>query len=309
MRNWRGNRRYLVLVVALTGGVLATILAAVAALGPRWAVPHMLPLGVLVAIEALLTQRLVRQARQTWTEQWPRRLLEWAVLLLVIRGWSLAASPRPFWATITPWLRDPVAAFDMRFLAYCMLSFMCWAIATALGGEVWRWTAERAADVVARDTIERGHLDEERAEVMRRFDQRLATLVGVAVVCALWALRGESGGLALLGRGAGLAVGGVWVTIGCAFALHSAAKLNQLYDGWCSDNVVIETGVMRRWSRGSGLLVGLLIVLGPLLGLVTLVTPPPPLAPLFAALVFLVGVMYAIALLPSASCCFRSRCC
>ncbi|MBA3945293.1 MAG: DUF4129 domain-containing protein [Herpetosiphonaceae bacterium] len=280
MRKLFLNGWNLLLVVILLGGLLVSLSAALASV-PSFAVPGLVPVGLVIVIEVLVTQRIVVASRLSWGDQGRLRGLEWALILAIVRIWVLLTDGRGVIEQVTPWLRDPVAFFTQRYMVHVALVFIIWVIATGLGHQVLLWSAEIARiPQLSRHTIERSHVDAEQAEAVRRFDSQLIGLVTLALLLAVFALRGESTQFQLLQPNIARVGGGAFAAALVALLLHSAAHLRQITDSWSLDGAQVEAGVIQNWQRMGLLVMAVALIVGPLLAPLALLVPPLPLIPL-----------------------------
>ncbi len=284
MRKLFLNGWNLLLVVILLGGVLTSLSAALASL-PGFAVPGLVPVGLVIVVEALITQRIVVASRLSWGDQGRLRGLEWVLILAVVRVWALLTDGGSVSEQITPWLRDPVSFFNQRYMVHVLLAFITWSMATGLGHQVLLWSAEVIPlPQLSRQTIERSHVDAEQAEAVRRFDNQLIGVVALALLLASFALRDERTQFQLLQPSIARAGGGAFAAALVALLLHSAAHLRQITDGWSLDGAQVEAGVVQNWQRMGLLVIAGAFILGPLLGPLALLVPPLPLVPLINVL-------------------------
>ncbi len=292
MRTLLPNIRVLILVVLVVCGALAAGQAALWSFGPEWQIRWALPVVLVITLEAILSQRIVVAERQTWADQWRLRLFEAVMLAVLVRGWVMAADGRPLRAQIEPWLRDPLSFFSIPFICYGLVAAATWGLATWLSGQVLLWSAAPGGGAaVERGTILRGHLDVEASEVVARFDRVLLAVGALALGAALIAVRGATPGWALLATVPGQAVIGALAVVGGGLLLHSTARLQQLHTGWRSDGAAVDQRIPRQWSRASTLLLVVLALLGPALGALARVAPPPPLIPVANALLWLLSLL------------------
>jgi len=307
MRQLRLTIWHLGLVIVIVVGSLSGVLAGVQTLLPRWQTPWLLPLVVLVAVDAGLTQWVVERDRQGWSEQIVVRVVEATLLVVLARLASLVAEGTPL-STIGTWLRDPLAFFGGRWSEYVIIAFVVWLVATSLTHRVAQFNAAPPHPGVRELRIDQAVLLNERAMALARFDRAWLTLT----------ILGVAGVVAALFRAPLLDVISSWsslqlllAVLGCALAgvlLHSEGQLEFLQFRWQIDQLAIAPAVTQRWRRTTWLLACGAIVLALLLGgAVRFVPPLPPLLPvlnvlltLLVLLTWLIVALVSLVLLPFA---------
>jgi hypothetical protein len=298
MRNLRLTIWHLLLVILIAVGSLIGVLAGVRTILPTWQTPWLLPLLVLIAADAVITQWVVERERQTLSEQGILRVVEATLLIVATRIASLAGEGAPL-SNMSTWLRDPLAFFGGRFSEYALFAVATWMIATVLAHRMTHLSSEPPHTSVRGLPIDQAVLLADRAAALMRFDRLWVTLtvLGLAgVVLALYRtpllqILASWSTLQLLLAVLGCGLGGV--------LLHSEGQLDQLRYRWQIEQLDIAPAVARRWRRTSWLLAaGALVIALALGGLVLNVPPPPPLAPvfnlLFGVLVLLTWLIVAL---------------
>ena len=289
------------LILAMVWGLLTALVAAAARFAPDWRAPGVITLAMLVATEAIVTQRLMARERRRIEEQVGARGLELVVIVLLVRVWSLRAESDPLMQTIGPWLRSPLEFFGGRFAEYLLWTLIAWMLATLLAADVLEWNNDAPQGPQLQDSIEREQLQNEWGQVVARYDRRYLILVLISFAAAAFAIHGTS----LEGV---RATGWVWpaaaafTTLIAGMLLHSAGKLSQLRRNWGVDQIVVDTGISRQWDRPAVLLILALLLLAPLVSWIVLVAPPPPLVPIanfvLGALTILVSIIFLLLLSP-----------
>lgn len=307
MREFRLTIWHLLLIVVIVVGSCAGVLAGARAFLPTWQAPWLLPLLVLVAVDAVVTQWLAERERHQWSEQTVLRVVEAALLIVATRIASLVADGAPLGA-LTTWLRDPLAFFGGRWSEYALVAALTWITATLLTHRVLQLDTEPPHPQTSKFPIDQAVLLNERTVELLRFDRLWLTLVVFGVAGAVAALfRAPLLQVISSPASLGLLVG----VLGCVLAgvlLHSEGQLDFLRFRWQIEQLDIAPAVTPRWRTTTALLAGGAIVLALVLGgLVRYVPPPPPLVPvlnlffgLVVLLTWLVVALITLLLLPFA---------
>ncbi len=295
MRRLHFDLRQMGLVVLVTLGTAMAIGSGMRAVGFETPLPLIYLLLVIVAGDAVVTQRLAHRQRLSLTEQFSIRAIELALLIVAVRIVSLAAEQGGLLAAIEPWLRDPLAFFGGRFMEYLVAAIVVWVTATGISNAVLQLEVEPPrAGVRGQEHEERAAL-QDRAQALASFDRLWMLCLWLALVSAAIALLGTP----LLSISSSPA--GIWPLLGIVcvlvggFRLHSQGMLEQLAYGWQVEQAEIQPEVSRRWRRASWLLIAGAAVFGLLLANVIRITPPPPLVPL--ANLLLAGMVLLLALI------------
>lgn len=298
---------HLLLVIIIVLGTLISVLAGIHAVLPQWQTPWLLPLLLLVAVDAVVTQWLVERERQTWTEQIVLRIVEATLLIVATRAASLLGEDRPL-AYATTWLRDPLAFFGGRFGEYAFLVIMTWITATLLCHRVIQLDTEPPHPSARGSQIDQSVLFNERALAIMSFDRLWLTLTAFSVIGVVLALFRQP---LLQVIGAWPSLGLLSAVLGCVLAgvlLHSEGQLDFVRYRWQMEELEVTPAVTGRWRRTTWLLVAGSIILALLFGgFVSNAPPPPPLEPvlnlLFSVLIiltWLVVTLISLLLLPFA---------
>lgn len=289
------------LILIMVWGLLTALVAAARRLTLTWYAPGITTLGLIIALEAIITQRLAARERRRVEEQIGLRGLEFAILIVFIRLWSLPAELDPLLQTITPWLRSPLEFFGGRFGEYFLWSLVAWVAATMLASDVLDWNVDEQAVYTIEGGIERDQLQHEWGQIVARYDRRYLLIVLVTCAASAFAIHGANldPNTSVSWRLPTVAAMGSLVA---GLLLHSAGKLSQLRRNWSVDAITVDPGLAGRWSRPGLLLVAALVLLSPLLGWLVLVAPPPPLVPIanfiLGALTIIISVLFLLLLSP-----------
>ncbi len=301
MRQLRLTLWHIGLVTLLVVSVMVALLAGLRVLAPQWRADWLLPLLALVAAEAVITQRLVARQRLALLEQGNVRAVEWLLIVVAVRLTSLAAEEQPLLATITPWLRDPLAFFGGRFAGYLLPTIVAWLLATGLaqlviglGDESVRRPPRRPGEH-PNESIELAEELEERAAALARFDRAWLLCLLLALASAALVIGGQPLWSALQDRQTLLPVAAVLIILIVGLSLHSFGQFEQLSTAWNAQQVQVDADVPRRWRRASSLLTTGAVMIGLALGGLVVLIPPPPIAPLINLL--LMAMAYALAAL------------
>ncbi len=290
------------LILVMVWGLITALTQAAERLAGEWNAPGITLLAMIVAVEAIVTQRLVARERRRIEEQVGIRGLEFAMIILLVRVWSLSGEPDPLLRTMEPWLRSPLEFFGGRFGEYFLWSLIAWVTATLLAADVLDWAAGEQATYKIEGGIEREQLQNEWGQIVARYDRRYVMIVLLTCAASAFAIRGADLDAAIAADTWRLPAAGAMATIVAGLVLHSAGKLSQLRRNWSVDDIQVDPGLARRWSRPAFILVAGLVLLSPILGWLVLVAPPPPVVPvvnfILSALTILVSVLFLLLLSP-----------
>ncbi len=305
MRQLRLTIWHLLLVALIVVGSITGVLAGVRTFLQEWEHPWLLPLLMLVTVDAVITQWLVERERQSWTEQIAIRSAEALLLIVATRIASLLAEDAPL-SAMHIWLRDPLAFLSGRFAEYLLLVAFTWIVSTWLVHHVIQLDTAPPPPSVREHTIDQAVLLNERTLALVRFDKLWISLL----------VLGLAGAVIALYRTPLLQIIGSWrsfqlllAVLGCALAgvlLHSEGHLDFVRFRWQIDQLDVSPTVTQRWRRTSWLMAAGAIVLALLLGgLFNRVPAPPPLEPVLNILVavlilltWLVVVVIGLVLFP-----------
>ncbi len=303
IRNVKLTFSHGVLILAMLWGFFTALIAATERVLVNWREQGLIYLLLLVAVEAILTQRLVARERRRIEEQAGIRGLELLVIVLLVRVWSLRAEGAPLVDVVEPWLRSPLMFFGGTFGQYFLCALGAWALATLLAADVIEWTTDWMIGGAAESTIERDQLRQEWGQNVARFDRRYLLIVVITFAASGFALYDVPlfDGGELPRRGLLAALAGM-VTLVAGLLLHSIGRLNQLQRNWDADSIDVDASVDRRWSRPAALLVLGLVLVAPLVSWLVLLTPPPPLIPfvnlLLGVMTVVVSLVFLVLLSP-----------
>ena len=190
MRRLHFDLRQMGLVVLVTLGTAMAIGSGMRAVGFETPLPLIYLLLVIVAGDAVVTQRLAHRQRLSLTEQFSIRAIELALLIVAVRIVSLAAEQGGLLAAIEPWLRDPLAFFGGRFMEYLVAAIVVWVTATGISNAVLQLEVEPPrAGVRGQEHEERAAL-QDRAQALASFDRLWMLCLWLALVSAAIALLG-----------------------------------------------------------------------------------------------------------------------
>lgn len=289
------------LILIMVWGLFTALVAAAGRFAPAWNAPGLTWLALIVAVEALITQRLMARERRRIEEQLGARGLELVVIILLVRVWSLYAENDSLLQMIGPWLRSPLEFFSGRFPEYLLWTLGAWGVATMLASDVMCWGEDLASPPTFDSTIEREQMQQEWGQHVARYDRRYLALILLTFAATAFALQP---GTETPGSASGRTIPAVAAisSLVAGLLLHSAGKLSQIRRNWAVDNIEVEVGISRRWSRPMLVLVLLLGLIAPWVSLIVLVAPPPPLVPVanfvLGALTILVSIIFLILLAP-----------
>ncbi len=290
-----------ILILLMIWGCFTALAVAVDRFLHGWNPPGLLSLVVIVACEAIVTQRLMARERRRIEEQVGARGLELVVIVVLVRLWSLRAETEPLLQTIEPWLRSPLAFFGGHFPEYLVWAVGAWGAGTLLAADILSWDDDIPTTAPSDSTIEREQMQQEWGQIIARYDRRYLILVLITFAAAAFASHPAAGDAAGPASGILPSIAAV-VCLVAGLLLHSAGKLSQIRRNWSVDNVTVDAGIRRRWSRPTIVLVVVLVLVAPLLSLIVLVTPPPPLVPvanfILGALTIIVSVVFLLLLSP-----------
>jgi hypothetical protein len=288
MRSVRFNLWQMLLVVALVLGMITAILAGIRALLPQFQLPWLFPLLTLATIDAVVTQRIATRERLSFGEQGFLRLVEWTLLVVVVRVASLAAEGVALIQALQPWLRDPLAFFGGQFATYLLPTVIAWGFGTALAQAVLAFETELPREGVRSLPSEEAAVVEDRVLALAQFDRYWLGCTLIALTGAAVALYQMPILLALRSWATALPVVAVVVCLIAGLVLHSQGQLDRLRYGWQIEQIQVDSDVPRRWRRVSGLLILAASVIALLLSQGTLWVPPPPLVPILNALMVVI---------------------
>lgn len=295
MRDVRFSLWHMLLVVALVVAIDINLLAGIQALVPQWSAPWLLPLLAFVAIDAVVTQRIVARERLSFAEQGTLRTVEAMLLIVLIRAVSVVAEDVPLRDVVQPWLRDPLAFFGGQFGAYFVASFFTWALASSLASAVLHLEPELPRSGVRGPPNEEAAALQDRAFILARFDRYWLVWTLLALVGAGIALYRVPLVVALTSWQTALPLVGVLVCVLAGLLLHSQGQFDYLRYGWHLEQATVDAEVSRRWRRTGTLLVVLAGVIGLLFGSLIVFVPPPPLIPIVNFI--LIGMTLVLALM------------
>ena len=261
-----------------------------------WRAPGLIALGMIVALEAIITQRLVARERQRLEEQAGVRAIEFVVIVLLVRMWSLAAQGGPLIATLGPWLRDPLRFFSGRFAEYLLWTLGAWVIATLLTADVIAWDGDGQPGPLPDTSIEREQIQQEWGQSVARYDRRYVVITLITLFACAFALYDHGPASAPGATRVLLSVAAIAGLV-AGLLLHSAGRLSELRRNWSADNIDVDAGISRRWGRSGLLLLLGLLLLAPLLSWIVTVAPPPPLVPIANALLFVMTMVVSLVIL------------
>jgi|GEM_PF-3033681 len=286
------------LILLIIWGLFTTFVAVAERFAIAWQAPGLMTLMMLVALEAIVTQRLVARNRQRFEEQAGARLVELVLIVVLVRIWSIVAQGEPLGATIGPWLREPLLFVGGRFFEYFVWSMIGWLVATLLTADVINWGDETTAVIKLDDTIEREQMQQEWDQAVVRYDRRFAVVVLLTLAATAFALSNSTSISArpFSASPQHLSIAAITVVI-AGLLLHSAGRLDQLRRAWNADQIAVEPDVARHWGRSGILILAGLVLLAPLLGLLVVVAPPPPLVPVANAILVVMTVAVSLVVL------------
>ncbi len=282
------------LVMIVVHGLILALISAAERFVTSWDAPGIIPLVLIIVVEAMVTQWLIAHEHQTFEEQVKVRLLELLVIVVVVRLWSLAAQGEPLLVSITPWLREPLQFLSGRFFEYFVWVLVAWMVTAFLMSDVLDWQSGSYIAATNDSTIERDHLQQEWDESVARFRRRYVMLVFVMLAASTLAVYG---GRPMPAINSTLLVVSTIAALVAGLVLQSEGRLSLLRRSWALDNIVVDAGVNRRWGRMGMVLIGVLVLLAPLLGAVMLVAPPPPIVPVLNLLLVGMTVVVSVVLL------------
>lgn len=282
----------LVVVVAL--GTAMALGAALQALGFDAPLPYIYVLLIVVAVDAAVTQRLAHRQRLSLTEQLGIRAIEWALLLVAIRLFSLVAEQGGLAAAVGPWLRDPLAFFGGHFLEYLVAAIAVWVTSSALSNAVLHLEVEPPRAGVRGPESEETAALQERAQALAAFDRLWMLCLSLATAGAAVALLGTPLLMALGSPTTAWPLLGILLILVAGFRLHSQGQFEQLEYAWRVEQATVQPEVARRWRRASWLLIGSAAVVGLVLANIIRFTPPAPLVPLINGLLAVMALVLAI---------------
>jgi hypothetical protein len=300
MRSIRLNLWHSTLILLVVWGFFTTLVGAAERFAANWYAPGLVLLMTLVAMEAIITQRLVSRERQRLEEQAGARLLELVVIVLLVRVWSLLAQGEAIESAITPWIREPLRFFGGRFMEYFAWSFFAWLTATLLASDVINWSQDVAVAGASSSTIERDLIQIEWEKAVARYDRRFIVIIILALGSTAFALSRPDGDVAsTVSIGPQQLSVATFTVVLAGLLLHSVGRLDLLRRSWGADEIVVEPSINRRWGRLGVLILGMLLVAAPIGGVLLLLAPPPPLVPVVNALLVVatVAVSFVILLL------------
>jgi hypothetical protein len=307
MRNVRFNLWQMLLIVVLVLGTVTAILAGVQAFIPQFDLPWLLPLLIVAAIDAVITQRLAVRERLSLGEQATVRAVEWTLLIVAIRVASLSAEGTRLLDVLQPWLRDPLAFFGGYFSSYFWPTLITWGLSTLFAQSVLSFETELPRAGIRSSPSEEAAVMEDRALALARFDGYWLTSTLAALGGAALALYQMPLVTALQTWTTAQPVVAVFACLIAGLALHSQGQLDRLRYGWQIQETSIAPDVSRRWRRSSAVLISLACVVGLLLSQGTLWVPPLPIVPILngllvvaAFIVTLIIAMFGLLLFPFA---------
>lgn len=294
MRRLRFDLRHMLLVIVLVLSTALALHAGALVVVPQLQLPALLPLLALVALDAVITQRVVVRERLDLSEQGGLRAVEAVLIVVAVRVASVWSEAVPLREFVQPWLRDPFTFFGGQFGAYLLPTLLVWLVATLLTAVTLNLEAEPPrAGVRAQPNEEAAALDE-RARALSRFDRYWLLCVLLALAGATLALQRLSLLAALQSWATARPLLGVVGSVVAGMALHSEGQLDQLSYGWHMTEVAVAADVPRRWQRASGLLIMSAMLGGVLLAGFVLSIPAPPIVPVINLLLIIMSVIVAL---------------
>ena len=284
------------LILVLIAGLFTSIIAVVERFDDDWTARGLLPLLLLVAAEAMITQRLIARERRTLGEQLSVRGLELLVIVLLARAWSLAAQDQSLISSVSPWLREPLRFFDGRFAEYFLWCAGPWVIAAVLSADVLGWQGDAHLGAFTESSIEREQLQQEWDQSVARFRRRFLGITVVTLVVGAVALHGLGLAGTRVPNSARIIAADIMGLV-AGLLLLSAGRLNQLRHHWSADRIDVDAGIGHRWGRSGFLLVLGLVLLAPTVSWLVLFAPPPPLVPIANALLWVMTIIVSLAVL------------
>jgi len=249
-------------------------------------------LGVvgLVALEALIAERVVRQVSAWRPNTLLFRAAEWVVLLLVVkaltytrRGWAALL------ADLALWPADPAAFFTGEFLFGCFLMVLTWTVSGLFAGTLL--TMEGDAHLFAHERD--AQIPVERAQARQQLRSLIFGLgAGVALLTALLRADAPAVGLRPNLFPTGLLNLLLYFSLGLLLLSQSQFALLRAQWGW--ERIAVAPQMAWRWA-------GYALVM--LLGVAALVSVLPTrysvglLTALAYVLTWITGVIYALFLL------------
>jgi hypothetical protein len=294
MRQVRFTLWQMALIVLLVIGLATAVIAAIERVLPAWRFPGLLPLFTLVALDAVVTQRVVRRQRLSLSEQVPIRAAEGLLVVVMVRLASLGAEDATLSALGQLWLRDPLLVLGGSFALYLFPSILVWLVATHLAEAVLQFETDLPVIKVHGGAIDMATVVEDRTLAVAQFDRYWLLSALGTLICATVALYGMSLTAALLQWNSARTVLAVFVVLLAGLLLHSQGQFNQLSYGWQLDQVVVAPELAGRWRRSGTLLTGFALLLGALLGGLVLLIPPPPFIPILNLLLIISTMLLAL---------------
>ncbi len=259
----------ILLNACMLAALMAVLAGAVRRFHPNWQPMPLIMVCFLVAIEAGFAYRAVRRWHFTLGERLRYLVPEVFVLVAIMRVVATLSFPEANLAEAARgWLFDPISVLDPLFLLDIAAGLATGFLAHAAASDL--------ATIEPRSTQQ----PEPESEGFERYAAFLATERTAAL--ARLASRFVSGGLVLLvalsietanlGQIGGppqalsdLSVGGALAYLITGFMLFSRARLALLQSRWQLEGAHVAASVARRWSSGSLLLIGGVLVAAALL--------------------------------------------
>lgn len=294
MRAIRFDLWQMVLVVGLVMGTVVALQAGLLRLLPRLDAPGLLLLLLVVAIDAVVTQRVAVRERLSFAEQGSLRGVEIVLIVVVVRLVSVTGEDVPLRELIQPWLRDPLLFLGGRFGEYLLPALLVWGVTTMFTAVVLNLEAELPRAGVRSLPNEEAAALEERAVALARFDQYWLFCIVLALASAAFATYGVPVTQTLRSWTTAAPLLGVVGVVISGLLLHSQGQFDQLSYAWRMEQVIVDADVPRRWQRSSWLVIATAALLGVVLGMLALNIPAPPIVPLINALLALLALLLAL---------------
>ena len=254
------NRQAILLNAVMLTALIAVAASALRRFLPAWQPGYLIVACALIALEAGIVHRAVWTERM-WSAEMARYLVpELMVMTVCMRvAATLSLGTATLAADARRWLYDPLSIFEPLFVTYLLVGLVAGMFAhtsmrdiTELEPQPFEGPgkndddSKRSAALAAAD----------RALALGRINTRFVG-GGALLLCALGLEavnieRLSAPGLPISRLSAIGAI--VYLVSGCL--LYSQARLAMLQSRWRLEGVEVATGVARRWTRSSLLLIG-----------------------------------------------------
>lgn len=242
------------IVVAMMACLAASLVRFGARVG--WDAGYLIVTAALVAVEAMISHRLLAKRVDENLPWWALRLGEWVMILVVLRVVvTLQEGSGDLLTSARDWVLEPGMMFDGSFVMASAVTVTVWLLAATFANELTLLEPDAATLEIER----RSRIHADRPDARAHMANRILAIGGVMAV--LSTLATMQVGLANVPPpvrpASGIAVE-VLIYLALGLLIMSRTQLALLRLAWTLENVPVSREVSRRWGAYSLVMVGTL---------------------------------------------------